>query len=241
MSTFFHAYTRKYEKRRTAAILLTAAPLAEFCMMIIWTLLFNLKRAVKPDFLLPYLIAVGASIVLGMVMCWLYDAVSRHYIKANRRCTYFEIAPKAAVFSKYKGSYTLFGKKYVQRQVCVIPLEKYEKAYLDEKKKHLILTGEIRIYQGEDSTLGYHIKEGFPLFDKWWYNEAEKSYKTVEMIKLPMDFQHPGEIAAALDKAKQDMKNIPPKKQYVFKEADIVRKRKELKKMAESRRYMRTW
>lgn len=241
MNSYFHAYTQKYEKRRIGAILLTAAPLTEFCMLIIWTLMFNLKRAGQIEFIAPYCIAVSASIMLGLLLCWLYYGIGEHYIKFNRRYTYFEIAPKAAVFSKYKGSYTIFGKRYIQRQVCVIPLEKYERAFLDEKKKHLILIGEIKIYQGEDNSLGYHVKEGLPVFDRWWYNEAEKSYKTVEMIKLPMDFQHPGQIAAALDKAKMDMKKIPPKKQYVFKEADIVRKRKELKKMAESRRYMRTW
>lgn len=241
MNSYFHAYTEKYEKRRMAAILLTAAPITEFCMLIVWALMFNLKRASQIEFIAPYCIAIFAGIVLELLLCWFYHIVSRHYIKYNRRYTYFEIMQKAAVFSKYKGRYTHFGKKYIQRQVCVIPLEKYEKAFLDEKKKHLILIGEIKIYSGEDTSLGYHVKDGYPLFDKWWYNEAEKSYKTVEMIKLPMDFQHPGQIAAALDKAKMDMKKIPPKKQYVFKEADIVRKRKELKKMAESRRYMRTW
>lgn len=238
---YYHAYTQKYEKRRKAAILLTVTPLTEFCMLIIWTLMFNLKRAAKADFALPYCIAVGASICGGIILCLFYAAVSEHYIRVNRRYTYFEILPKAAVFSKYKGCYTHFGKKHIQRQLCVIPLKQYEKAYLDEKKRHLILIGEIRIYQGEDGFLGYHVKDGFPVFDRWWYNEAEKSYKTVDMIKLPMDFMQPGKIAAALDKAKMDYEKIPPKKEYVFKEADIVRKRRELKKLAESRRYMRTW
>ena len=241
MNSYFHAYTQKYEKRRFGAILLPAASITEFCMLLIWALMFNLKRASQTEFILPYCIVISASIAAGLLLCWFYYAVSEHYIRYNRRYTYFEIVQKAAVFSKYKGSYTIFGQKYIQRQVCVIPLETYEKAFLDEKKKHLILMGEIKIYQGEDSSLGYHVKDGLPVFDKWWYNEAEKSYKTVDMIKFPMDFQHPGQIAAALDKAKMDMKKIPPKKEYVFKEADIVRKRKELKKIAESRRYLRTW
>ena len=70
-----------------------------------------------------------------------------------------------------------------------------------------------------------------------WYNEAEKSYKTAGVVRLPMDFERPGRIAAAMDKAKRDFEKIPPKKEYVFKEADIVRKRRELKRLAEEAKY----
>lgn len=241
MNRYFHAYTKKYVKRRNRAMILTVTPLAEFCMMIIWALMFNLKSAVNFEFLTSYGAAAGISVCAGMGLCWIYWAVCDRFVRTNRKYTYFEICEKCAVFSKYKGSYRLFGKRTFLRMVCVIPLGSYESAYLDERKKHLILTGEIRIYEGESDRLGYHIKDGFPLFDKWWYNEAEKSYKTVDMIRLPMDFEHPGEIACALDKAKISFKAIPPKKQYVFKESDIVRKRKELKKIAESRRYARYW
>lgn len=241
MNRYFHAYTKKYRKRRNAAILLTVTPLAEFCMMIIWTLMFNLKSVVSPETLISYGAAVGGCIAAGMLLCWIYCIVCDRFVDTGRRYTYFEICAKAAVFSKYRGSYRHFGKRVVLRRVCVIPLKNYEKAFLDERKKHLILTGEIRIYEGEDKRLGYHIKDGFPVFDSWWYNEAEKSYKTADMTRLPMDFEHPGQIAFALDKAKREFETAPPKKEYVFKEADIVRKRKELKKMAESRRYLKYW
>ncbi len=241
MNRFFHAYTQKYRRRRNAAILLTVTPLTEFCMMIIWTVMFNLKSMAKSAQIVTYGTAVGASILAGMLLCWLYCGVCDRFVENGRRYTYFEICEKAAVFSKYRGSYRHYGRKVVLRRVCVIPLKKYEKAYLDEKKKHLILTGEIKIYEGEHKRLGYHIKDGEPVFDTWWYNDAETSYKTADMIRLPMDFEHPGQIAHALDKAKREFEQLPPKKEYVFKEADIVRKRKELKKMAESRRYLRYW
>ena len=241
MSRYFHAYTKKYDKYRNRAMILTAVPLAQFSMVLIWALMFNLKRATQPDFFIPYAMMIAGSILAGMLLCWFYSAISEHCTRVNRRYTYFEITPKAAVFSKYKGSYTHFGKKTILRRVCLIPLKSYENAYLDEKKKHLILTGEIRIYEGENKRLGYHVKDGFPLFDSWWNNEAEKAYKTVDMIRLPMDFEHPGKIAAALHRAKREFDAMPPKKEYVFREADIVRKRRELKKLAESRRYMRTW
>lgn len=241
MNRYFHAYTKKYRKRRNAAILLTVTPFAEFCMMIIWTLMFNLKSIANPEALTVYGTAIGACITAGMLLCWFYCALCDKYISAGRRYTYFEICGKAAVFSKYQGSYRHFGRRVIMRRVCVIPLKAYEKAFLDERKKHLILTGEIKIYEGESTRLGYHIKDGMPIFDNWWYNEAEKSYKTVDMIRLPMDFEHPGKIACELDKAKLEFQTAPPKKEYVFKEADIVRKRRELKKMAESRRYLRYW
>lgn len=241
MNRYYHAYTKKYRKRRNEAIALIVTPIVEFSLLVIWAVMFNLKRAGSIDFILPYAAAVGSSVAAGMLLCWLCCAVSDHYLRVNRKYTYFEITQKAAVFSKYKGSYRLFGEKTVLRMVCIIPLKNYEKAFLDEKKKHLILTGEIRIYEGETKALSYHIKDGFPEFDKWWYNEAEKSYKTVDMIRLPMDFEKPGKIAADLDRAKSEFNAIPPKKEYVFKESSIVRKRRELKKMAESRRYMRYW
>lgn len=241
MISYYHSYTKKYRKRRNEAIALIITPIAEFSLLIIWAVMFNLKRADRLDFILPYAMAVGGSVLTGMLLCWICCAVCDRYVRVNRKYTYFEITQKAAVFSKYKGSYRLFGKKTVLRMICVIPLTTYEKAFLDEKKKHLILTGEIRIYEGESNSLSYHINDGFPTFDKWWYNEVENSYKTVDMIRLPMDFEHPGKIAADLDRAKTEFKAIPPKKEYVFKESAIVRKRKELKKMAESRRYMRYW
>ncbi|MCM1054989.1 MAG: hypothetical protein NC394_05620 [Bacteroides sp.] len=237
MNVYFHAYTEKYIKRRTRAIVLTVTPLAQFCMMIIWALMFNMKLAADPNFLFSCAAAVGASVLAGMALCLIYCAVCDRCIRTNRRYTYFEVLRRAAVFSKYKGSYTLSGKRTVLREVCVIPLKNYDRAYLDERKKHLILIGEIRIYQGESNALGYHVKDGFPVFDKWWYNEAEKSYKKEGVLRLPMDFEHPGRIAAALDAAKREFEKIPPKKEYVFKEADIVRKRRELKRLAEAARY----
>ncbi len=218
-------------------MILTVTPLAQFCMMLIWALMFNLKMVTDKTFLLSYILMIGGCVMTGMVLCIVYAAVCDHYIRVGRHYTYFEILPKAAVFSEYKGSYTVFGEKTILRRVCVIPLKNYDRAYLDERKKHLILLGEIRIYQGESSALGYHVKDGFPVFDKWWYNEAEKSYKTAGVVRLPMDFERPGRIAAAMDKAKRDFEKIPPKKEYVFKEADIVRKRRELKRLAEEAKY----
>lgn len=241
MYKFYHCYTRKYERRLRIAMILTITPLAQFGMLILWALLFNLKRLSERDFAAGYLAAEAVVTAAGMLLCWFYGAVSEHYIRVNGRFTYFEILPKAAVFSRYKGGYSLFGKRTVIRRVCVIPLKDYESAYLDESRKHLILTGKIRVYEGEDRSLGYHVKDGFPDFDRWWYNEADSSRKTVDMMKLPMDFAKPAKIACALEKAKLEFNALPPKKAYVFKEADIVRKRKELKKLAESRRYMRTW
>lgn len=238
MDSYFHAYTKKYLKRRNTAVVLTVTPLAQICLMVIWALMFNLKRITDKGFLRSYVLIICVCILTGMILCCVYFAVCDHYIRTHRRYTYFEILRKAAVFSRYKGSYYLFGKKTVLRQVCVIPLKTYDRAYLDERKKHLILTGEIRIYQGESNALGYHVKDGFPEFDKWWYNEAEKSYKKAGIIQLPMDFEHPARIAAALHHAKRKFDVLPPKKEYVFKEADIVRKRKELKKLAEAMRYL---
>lgn len=223
------------------AVAITVTPLAQICMMIIWVLMFNAKLASEKTIIVFYLAVIGSCVLAGMVLCMIYAAVCEHYIRVNRRYTYFEIFQKAAVFSKYKGSYTVFGEKTLLREVCVIPLKNYDRAYLDERKKHLILIGEIRIYRGESDALGYHVKDGFPVFDKWWYNEAEKSYKTAGEIRLPMDFERPGRIAAAMDKAKMEYKKIPPKKEYVFKEADIVRKRRELKKLREAAKYWSDW
>lgn len=237
MTAYFHAYTDKYKKRRNKAMILTVTPLAQFCMVLIWALMFNLKMVTDIAFLSSYAKVIGIAVSVGMALCIIYAAVCDHYVRAARRYTYFEILPKAAVFSEYKGRFFSYGEKIILRRVCVIPLKNYDRAYLDERKKHLILVGEIRIYQGETVGLGYHVKDGFPVFDKWWYNEAEKSYRTVGMLRLPMDFERPGSIAAAMDKAKIDYKKIPPKKEYVFKEADIVRRRRELKKLAEQSKY----
>ena len=241
LNSYFHAYTEKYAKRRLKATVLTVAPLAQFCMMIIWALMFNMRLISETEVVFSYAAVIGICVLTGIALCMIYAAVCDHYIRVNRRYTYFEILQKAAVFSKYKGSYTVFGEKTVIRQVAVIPLKNYDRAYLDERKKHLILLGEIRIYQGESDALGYHVKDGFPVFDKWWYNEAEKSYKTVGAMRLPMDFERPGKIAAALDAAKREFEKIPPKKEYVFKEADIVRKRRELKKLREAAKYWSDW
>lgn len=148
LNSYFHAYTEKYRKRRLKAAILTVTPLAQFCMMIIWALMFNMRLMTDVNTVISYGAVIGICVLSGMVLCMIYAAVCDHYIRVNRRYTYFEILQKAAVFSKYKGSYTVFGEKTRLREVCVIPLKNYDRAYLDERKKHLILLGEIRIYRG---------------------------------------------------------------------------------------------
>ena len=169
----------------------------------------------------------------------MYDELASHYEKRAGKYTYFEIEKKAAVFSRYAGEYVSGGRRTVIRNLYVIPLKNYQNAYLDEKRKHLILTGEIRCYKGESDALGYHIKDGEPVFNRWWNDEA--NFTTVGMLKLPMDFEKPGHIAKALHQAKEQFDAIPEKKPYIFREADIVKKRRELKKIAERMRYERKW
>ena len=239
MQSFFHAYTKKYFLRFRYAAAITVTPLAELSLMSVWTAFFNMKRISEPDFITPLALMVAGSVGAGMILCWIYYELASHYEKRAGKYTYFEIEKKAAVFSRYAGEYVSGGRRTVIRNLYVIPLKNYQSAYLDEKRKHLILMGEIRCYKGESDALGYHIKDGEPVFNRWWNDEA--NFTTVGMLKLPMDFEKPGHIAKALHQAKEQFDAIPEKKPYIFREADIVKKRRELKKIAERMRYERKW
>ena len=239
MNRFFHAYTKKYLIRFRYAAAITVTPLAELSMMAIWTALFNMKRISEPQFVLPLALMSAGAVAAGMVLCWIYYELAVHYEKRSAKYTYFDISCKTAVFSRYAGEYTSGGRRIVIRKLYVIPLKNYGNAYLDEKRRHLVLVGEIRCYKGDSDALGYHFRDGELVFNKWWNDET--NYTTVNMLKLPMDFERPGRIAKALHEAKEEFDAIPEKKPYVFREADIVKKRRELKKMAELMRYERKW
>ena len=239
MDSYFHAYTKKYRTRFRYAAAITVTPLAELAMMSVWTLLFNMKRAADPSFALPLALITAGCVLAGMILCWIYYELAAYYEKRASRYTYFDIGQKTAVYSRYAGEYRHRGKRVVMRRLYVIPMKNYGSAYLDEKRRHLILTGEIRCYYGESDGLGYHFKDGELVFNEWWNDET--NYTVTRMLKLPMDFEKPGKIAAALYEAKTAFDAIPEKKPYVFREADIVRKRKELKRIAELMKYDRKW
>lgn len=239
MNAFFHAYTKKYNIRCRYATVLTAAPLAEICMMCVWAVLFNLRQAQSGSFLLPLAALCVLCCCAGLLLCWGYRAACDRAVRFNARYTYFDICAKSAVFSKFSGSYFGYGKRTVLRTLYVIPMKTFANAYLDEKKKHLILTGKIRVYSDESEKLGYHVVDGAVELDSWWYNEA--GFTELGMLRLPMDFEHPAKIARALYETKIAFDKIPPKKPYVFREADIVKKRRELKRIAEENRYLRRW
>ncbi len=239
MNSYFHAYTKKYYLRRRYAMLLTAAPVAELSLFLIWAAFFNLRQMYESGALTLFAVWIGAAVAAAMGLFIFYAELTEKKVRRHSKYTYFDIAQKAAVYSRYAGEYTHRGEKVIRRRLCVMRLKDFERAYLDEKKKHLILVGKIRLYEDESSNLGYHISDGDVVFDNWWYNEA--GFEETRMLRLPVDFEKPSRIARRLYLSKRSFDKIPEKKPYVFVESEIVRKRRELKRIKEEMRYERKW
>lgn len=239
MNSFFHAYTKKYYLRRRYAMLLTAAPVAELSLFLIWAAFFNLRRMYETGTLMLFAVWIGVAVAVAMVLFIFYAEITEKKVRRHSKYTYFDIAPKAVVYSRYAGEYKHNGEKVIRRRLCVMRLNDFERAYLDEKKKHLILVGKMRVYEDENSNLGYHISDGDVVFDNWWYNEA--GFREIHLLKLPVDFEKPSLIAKKLYLAKRRLDNTPEKKPYVFVESEIVKKRRELKRIRDEMRYIRKW
>lgn len=220
-------------------MVLTAAPIIEVSMLVVWAALFNLKQMYEQGYIPMLAGGVSVGIAVGMILFIIYAQCTERAVRRNSKYTYFDICGKAVVYSRYRGEYSHLGEKIIQRELYVMQLKDFKQAYVDEKKKHLILIGKMRVYLDNTDNLGYHVENGNVDFDNWWYNEA--GFKTVNMLKLPMDFERPTLIARKMYEAKRDFDAIPEKKPYVFVEADIVKKRKELKKLKEEMRYVRQW
>lgn len=239
MNSFFHAYTKKYYLRRRYAMLLTAAPVAELSLFLIWAAFFNLRQMYESGALMLFAVWIGVAVAAAMILFIFYAEITEKKVRRHSKYTYFDIAQKVAVYSRYAGEYSHLGEKIIRRRLCVMRLGDFQQAYLDEKKKHLILVGKIRVYEDESSNLGYHISDGDLVFDNWWYNET--GFREIQMIRLPVDFEKPSRIARRLYLSKREFEKIPEKKPYVFVESEIVKKRRELKRLKEEMRYERKW
>lgn len=226
MENYFHAETQKYIKRCKLILLIIIAPFAQAGFISAFAIILNLRQLDR-DNLILLSVFLGLSVVAAMIASWVCCEVCWNKQKKHSRYTFFDIQQKAAVFSQYSGSIIRFGRRYPLRTVYVIPFKDFEGvSFEDEAKKKLIINGKIRVYFGDSYNLGYRVKDGNIVFNHWWYDET--GFETVSTLKIPSFFEKPQQIANKLLEAKENYEQIPPPKQYVFKEAEAVRRRKQM-------------
>ncbi|MCL2107920.1 MAG: hypothetical protein FWH20_01055 [Oscillospiraceae bacterium] len=233
---FFHCDTSKYARRRKLFMWLVLFPLFLGLLATSFVVIANL-RAFHDSGMLGTVfhaaIAVSAAGTLLFYLTWLSTETA---IKRHARYTFFEICPKALVYSRYSGRSLQGGKIIITRKLYIIPLAALASIGYSEKngKVYLEAAEKIKSYHDRSERLDYKIIDNTPTFDgeSWWYNE--NGHETLDFLTIPPIFGNSDEFCQKIALAKRNFDNLPKPRPYVHKEADFVKRRKALAKMRAS-------
>jgi hypothetical protein len=227
MTRFFHSDTSGYIKRRKYILWLVLLPLFQASLIAALIVIVNLRAFAENGFAETAVRGIAAAALAGTFMFFAVMIVTEHLISRNARYTFFEIADKALIFSKYGGDYINRGKRIVSRKLYVIPLEGLEKIGYNEKKRKIYLKGvDFRIYTDASERLNYKLSDGFPEFESWWYNQ--NGFTTADAVSVSAVFAGTDteKLCRRIAEAKKYFQSAPKPKPYVHKEADFVRRRR---------------
>ncbi|MCL2637713.1 MAG: hypothetical protein FWD48_05015 [Oscillospiraceae bacterium] len=231
MHSFFHADTEKYIKRRKYILWLTLLPLFQASFIAALIVIVNFRAFHEKGFHLIAVRGVGVAALVGVLLFFAAYIFTEKLVKRGARYTYFEIAEKSLIFSRYDGDYISRGKRIVSRRLYVIPLSSLKKIGFSQKKRRIYLEGEdFREYCDLSERLNYKLSDGFPEFGSWWYNE--NGFKNISAVRIPKIFTETDmeKIFSNIIEAKKYFSDAPKPKPYVHKEADFVRRRRALAK-----------
>ena len=240
MRSFFHCRTEKYHYRSRAAILCIGAFCTEIALISFFVMFFNIFGAPDRDILLQMLILSGVSVFAGLSLCLIIYESTRTIIRRKSRYTYLDIQLKAVVFSRYSKAFRILGSKKIYRELYVIPFKDFSDATVYRDGKRILIKGKIRCYCLDSDNLGYHVKDGNIEMDRWWLNTG--GFTVTDALVIGESFGKPEKIVSVLLAAKKRFDELPPPKVYEFKEAEIVKRRKMMKRaMPDSFDFSRTW
>ena len=234
--TFIHCNTEKYIKHRKYILWLTLFPLFQGALITALIMLVNLRAFYESGLLKTAACAAVAAALLGTLFFYAVYILTERAVSRNARYTYFEISPKAVIFSRYGGWYISGGRRVIARKLYIIPFSELKSIGYNEKSGAVYLeAGDpdnpgIKKYLDRSDRLNYKITGGQPVFEEesWWYNE--NGYKKLDLIKIPKFFGEPEELCRKIAEAKREFESLPKPKPYVHKEAAFVRRRKALAK-----------
>ncbi|MDR2558263.1 MAG: hypothetical protein LBC86_01775 [Oscillospiraceae bacterium] len=238
MRSFFHAETQKYAKRRKYILWLTLLPLFQASLIAALIVIVNFRAFHEKGYHLIALRGITAAGAAGTLVFFAVFIITELLIKRNARYTFFEIAEKAIIFSRYDGDYISRGKRVVSRKLYIIPLSAPTKTGYSEKKRRIYIENEqIREYCDSSERLNYKLLDGFPEFESWWYNQ--NGFKILPAIKIPETFAGTDteKLCRSIAEAKRNFDNAPKPKPHVHKEADFVRRRRAFEKLKSFQNY----
>ena len=240
MPTFFHCHTEKYRYRARAAILCIGAFCTEIALVSFFVMFFNIFGAPDREILLQMLILAGISVFSGLSLCLIIYEGTRTLIRRKSRYTYLDIQLKAIVFSRYSKAFRVLGDKKIYRELYIIPLKQLTSVSLYRDGKRILIKGKIRRYCLDSDNLGYHVKDGNIEMDRWWLNSG--GFSESDSLVIDDCFAKAEKLIPVLNAAKKRFDELPPPRVYEFKEAEIVKRRKMMKRaMPESFDFSRTW
>ncbi|MCL2696919.1 MAG: hypothetical protein FWE74_02420 [Oscillospiraceae bacterium] len=232
MARFFHCDTERYIKRRRYILWLVLLPLFQASLIAVLIVIVNFRAFYEKGYHLLAFRGITAAAATGTLVFFAVFIITEKLVRRGARYTYFEIADKALIFSRYDGDYISRGKRIVSRKLYVIPLSSLKKIGHSEKKRRIYLEGEqLREYCDASERLNYKLSGGFPEFASWWYNN--NGFKSLTLVRIPRVFTNSDmeKITAAVIDAKKNLNTAPKPKPYVHKEADFIRRRRAFDKM----------
>jgi hypothetical protein len=232
MRSFFHAQTGKYIKRRKYITWLTLLPLFQASLIAALIVSVNFRAFYEKGYHLIAFYGIAAAAMAGTLVFFIVFILTEHLVKRNARYTFFEVADKSLIFSKYDWDYVNRGKRIVSRRLYIVPLESLDKIGYSLKKRKVYLEGKnFRVYTDSSERLNYKLSGGFPEFESWWYNQ--NGFETLGAVAIPAVFAGTDteKLCKRIAEAAKNFQNAPKPKPYVHKEADFVRRRRAFEKM----------
>lgn len=240
LRSFFHCRTEKYRYRSRAAIICIGAFCTEIALISFFVMFFNIFGAPDREIILQMLILAAISIFSGLSLCLIIYEGARTIIRRKSRYTYLDIQLKAVVFSRYSKAFRVLGRKRIYRELFVIPFKELSYIGLYRDEKRIQLKGKIRCYCLDSDNLGYHVRGGDIEMDRWWLNSG--GFTETDSLLIDESFGKAEKIVSVLNAAKKRFDELPPPKAYEFKEAEIVKRRKMMKRtLPDSFDFSRSW
>lgn len=226
---FFHADTEKYRSRLKSILLIVIMPLLAACVFCVVNILLAFSGDPSREFITLMLLVIVGCVLFGMIFTFTAVYFTDLRCRRHAKYTYFDILPKAMIFSLYAGEYVSDGRKIVIRRLYYIPFSGLESVHRNPKENpaQIILRGEIREYMLPSDDLGYHIDENDELlFDKWELNF--RCFSRVNCVDIRSRFGSTKRLERSVNYFWEQFRQIPEKKPFDISEHIMPRTKRRL-------------
>ncbi|MCL2754268.1 MAG: hypothetical protein FWD35_00925 [Oscillospiraceae bacterium] len=214
----------------------TAAPAVFIAIFLTLCLILSLGNLLGSGLLISALIIIASVVFAFALITRILLEVSEHAVRVHSKYTYIEIGLKDVIVSTYAGSFMQNGQRVVLRELVVMPLSTFKSAEVVGFGTYRTLrfrteAQAVRRYIGNSERLGYLFREGTFEFKEFFYQE--RGFTSNDTFIAPRCFGKIKDLEAivtAVYAAKALFEKISPPEPYVFKEAEFVKKRRELQK-----------